>query len=100
MMDIESEHEITGCAAASLSAFQNPLDAAIIAFTSRVGIGCSFADLIHRRASLRCLLRCVACSWRSLGHTGAVGHIDAMMPMSHWAMRTSSGFPIDQEQGC
>ncbi len=76
------------------------LIAVIIVFTSGVGIGCSFADSIHRSASLRYLLRYVACSRRSLGHVVALGHVDAMMPMSHWAMRTSSGSPIDQEQGC
>jgi hypothetical protein len=74
--------------------------AAIIVFTSGVGIGCSFADLIHRSASLRYLLRYIACSRRSLGHAVALGHVDAMMPMSHWAMRTSLGFPVGQEQGC
>jgi hypothetical protein len=26
-----------------------------------------------------------------------LGHEDAMTPMSHWAMRTSLGFPTDQE---
>jgi hypothetical protein len=73
------------------------LMAAIIVFTSGVGIGCSFADSIHRRASLRYLLRYVVCSRRSLGYVVALGHVDAMAPMSHWAMRTSSGFPIDQK---
>lgn len=28
------------------------------------------------------------------GHTVTWGHIGAIAPMSHWAMRTSSGFPI------
>jgi hypothetical protein len=46
------------------------------------------------------LLRYVACSRRSLGHAVVFGHVAAMTPMSHWAMCTSSGFPIDQKQGC
>jgi hypothetical protein len=59
------------------------LMAAIIVFTSGVGISCSFADLIYRRASLRYLLRYVACSRRPLGRVVALGHVDAMTPMSH-----------------
>lgn len=67
------------------------LMAAIMVFTSGVGIGCSFADSIHWRASLRYLLRYVAWSRRSLGHEVA------MTLVSHWAVRTNSGFLIDQE---
>ena len=72
----------------------------IMVFSSGLGIGCSFAESIHRMASLSYLLRYVACSRRSSGYAVASGHVDAMTPISHWAMRTSSSFPIDQEQGC
>jgi hypothetical protein len=51
--------------------------------TSGVGIGYSFADSIYRRASQRYLLRYVACSRGLLGHVVALGHVDAITPISH-----------------
>jgi hypothetical protein len=35
-----------------------------------------------------------------VGYAVVLGHVAAMTPMSHWAMRASSGFLIDQNQDC